>query len=182
MLLLRVAVIFPCVFRFIVKGGKNVVQCHPLLFVHLLFFQCVFCDLLQPMGTITLCKEHCRIMAHVRVIYGSWIWTEESPWPPWASVVMATFWTSQPYEGLRARLRKPQVTANIEKADEGHISVNLGDTIIETATRKVVKEEGRLEVLSLSYGCPIPTFIRALPFACYLIEILRTPLFTNQCV
>ena len=99
------------------------------------------------------------------------IWTEESPWPPWAYVVRATFWTSQLYEGLRAKLLKPRVTPNIEKADGGHIGVQLGDTVIETATGKVLKEEGRLEVLPLSFGCPVPTFMSALPFVCCLIEV-----------
>ena len=65
-----------------------------------------------------------------------------------------------------------RVTPNIEKADGGHISVKLADTVIETATAKVPKEEGRLEVLPLSFGCRVPTFISALPFVCCLIEVL----------
>ena len=88
-------------------------------------------------------------MAHIRVMCGGRIWTEEAPWPPWASVIRAAFWCSQMYEGLRARLRKPPITPNIEKADGGHVSVKLGDAVIEAATRKVAKEEGRPEVLPL---------------------------------
>ena len=38
---------------------------------------------------------------------------------------------------------------------------------------KVLKEEGRLELLLLSYGCPVPTCISALPFVCCLIEVPR---------
>ena len=41
------------------------------------------------------------------------------------------------------------MTPNIEKADGGHISLKLGDTIIETDTGKVLKEEGRVEPLPL---------------------------------
>ena len=104
---------------------------------------------------------------------GSWIGKEESPWPPWAYVVGETFWTSRLYEWLRVRLREPRVTPNIDKADGGHISVKLGDIVIETAIGKVVKEEGRQEVLPLSFGCPVPTFIRALPLVCCLIEVPR---------
>ena len=103
-------------------------------------------------------------MAQIHVMYGNWIWTKESQWPPWARAIRPIFWCFHMYKGLRARLRKPRVTPNIEKVDGGQISVKLGDTVIEAATRKVLKEEGRLEVLRLSYGCPVPTFIRALPF------------------
>ena len=113
------------------------------------------------------------MMPHICLMYGGWIWTEESPWPLWASVIRAIFWCSQMYDGLRARLGKPRVTPNIKKADYGHISVTLGDTVIERATGKVLKEEGRLEVLLLWYGCPIPTFISALLFFCCLIEVPR---------
>ena len=110
-------------------------------------------------------------MAHIRVLYGSWVWSTESPWPPWASVVKAVFWTSDLYQGLRDRLRKPRVTPNIEKADGGHMSLKLGDTIIERDTGKVLKEEGRVELLPLWAGCPVPSFITALPFVCILIEV-----------
>ena len=122
---------------------------------------------------MTMCKEQCRIMAHIRVLYGSWVWSTESPWPPWASVVKAVFWTSDLYQGLRDRLRKPRVTPNIEKADGGHMSLQLGETIIETDTGKVLKEEGRVELLPLWAGCPVPSFISALPFVCILIEVPR---------
>ena len=112
-------------------------------------------------------------MAHIRVLYGSRVWSTESPWPPWASVVKAVFWTSDLYQGLRDRLRKPRVTPNIEKADGGHMSLKLGDTIIQTDTGKVLKEEGRVELLPLWAGCPVPSFISALPFVCILIEVPR---------
>ena len=110
-------------------------------------------------------------MAHIRVLYGSWVWSPESPWPPWASVVKAVFWTSDLYQGLRDRLRKPRVTPSIEKADGGHLSLKLGDTIIETDRGKVLKEVGRVELLPLWAGCPVPSFISALPFVCILIEV-----------
>ena len=112
-------------------------------------------------------------MAHIRVLYGSWVWSPESPWPPWAPVVKAVFWTSVLYQGLRDRLRKPRVTPSIEKADSGHLSLKLGDTIIETDTGKVVKQEGRVELLPLWAGCLVPTFISALPFVCILIAVPR---------
>ena len=112
-------------------------------------------------------------MAHIRVLYGSWVWSHESPWPPWASVVKAVFWTSDLYQGLRDRLRKPCVTPSIEKAHGGHLSLKLGDTIIETDTGKVLKEEGRVELLPLWAGCPVRSFISALPFVCILIEVPR---------
>ena len=51
------------------------------------------------------------------------------------------------------------------------MSLKLGDTIIETDTRKVLKEEGRVELLPLWAGCPVPSFISALPFVCILIEV-----------
>ena len=101
------------------------------------------------------------------------MWSTESLWPPWASVVKAVFWTSDLYQGLRDRLRKPRVTPNIEKADSGHMSLKFGDTIIETDTGKVLKEEGRVELLPLWAGCPVPSFISALPFVCILIEVPR---------
>ena len=110
-------------------------------------------------------------MAHIRVLYGSWVWSPESPCPPWASVVKAVFWTSDLYQGLRDRLRKPRVTPSIEKADGGHLSLNLGDTIIEIDTGKVLKEEGRVELLPLWASCPVPSYISALPFVHILIEV-----------
>ena len=110
-------------------------------------------------------------MPHICVMCGRWVLREESPWPPWAYVVRATFWTSPRYEGLRARLRKPGVTPHIEKADGGHINVKLAH--IETTTTKILKEEGRLEVLPLSCGCPVPTFVSAVLFVCCLIEVPR---------
>ena len=112
-------------------------------------------------------------MANMRVLYGSWVWSPESPWPPWACVVKVVFWTSDLYQGLRDMLRKPRVTPSIEKADCGHLGLKLGDTIIETDTRKVLQEEGRVELLPLWAGCPVPGFISALPFVCILIEVPR---------
>ena len=120
-----------------------------------------------------MCKEQCRIMAHIWVLYGSWVWSPESPWPPWPCMVKAFFWTSDLHQGLRDRLRKPRVTPSIEKADSGHMSLKLGDTIIQTDTGKVLKEEGRVELLRLWPGCLVPSFISALPFVCILIEVPR---------
>ena len=77
-------------------------------------------------------------------------------------------------------LRKPRVTPIIKTADGGQIGINLGDTVIETATGNVSKEEGRLEVLPLSYGCPVPTFITALPFVSCFIEVPRMWTFAVQ--
>ena len=51
------------------------------------------------------------------------------------------------------------------------MSLKLGDTIIETDRGKVLKEEGRVELLPLWAGCPVPSFISALPFVCILIEV-----------
>ena len=53
------------------------------------------------------------------------------------------------------------------------MSLKLGDTIINTDTGKVLKEEGRVEVLPLWAGCSVPRFISALPFVCVLIEVPR---------
>ena len=123
------------------------------------------------MGTVTMCEEQCRIMAHIQGLYSSWVWSTESPWPPWACVVKAAFWTSDLYQGLCDRLPKPRVTPNIEKADGWHMSLKLGDTIIQTDAGKVLKEEGRVELLPLWAGCRVPSFSSALPFICILIEV-----------
>ena len=53
------------------------------------------------------------------------------------------------------------------------MSLKLGDTIIETDTWKVLKEEGRVELLPLWACCPVPSFISALPFVCILSEVPR---------
>ena len=65
------------------------------------------------------------------------------------------------------------MTPSIEKPDGGHLSLKLGDSIIETDTGKVLQEEGRVELLPLSAGCPVPSFISALPFVCILIDVPR---------
>ena len=67
------------------------------------------------------------------------------------------------YQGLRDRLRKPRVTPSIEKADGGHLSLRLGDTIIETDIGKVPKEECRVELLPLWACC----LFRALLVHCH---------------
>ena len=67
-------------------------------------------------------------------------------------------------------LASPCVTPSIEKADGGHLSLKLGDAIIERDTGKVPKE-GRVELLFLWAGCPVSICIRALPFVCILIEV-----------
>ena len=69
------------------------------------------------------------------------------------------------------------MTPSIEKAGGGHMSLKLGDTIIETDTAKVLKEEGRVELLPLWAGCPVPSVISALPFVCILIEVPRMWMF-----
>ena len=53
------------------------------------------------------------------------------------------------------------------------MSRKLGDTIIETDTGKVLKEEGTVELLPFWAGCRVPSFISALPFVCILIEVPR---------
>ena len=118
-----------------------------------------------------MCKEQCCIMAHMRVLYGSRVWSLELPWPPWACVVTAVFSTSDLYQGLRDGLCNPHVTPSIEKAGGGHLSLKLGDPITGTETGKVLKEEGRVELLDLWAGCPVPSFISALPFVCILIVV-----------
>ena len=147
------------------------------MFIGIPFFDCLICVLCMPpaanLGTATICKEQCRIMAHIRVLYGSWVWSPESPLPPWASVVKAVFWTSDLYQGLRDKLRKPSVTPSIEKADGGHLSFKLGDTIIETNRGNVLKDEGRVELLPLWAGCPVPSVISALSFVYIVIEVPR---------
>ena len=65
------------------------------------------------------------------------------------------------------------MTPSIEKADGGHLSLKLGGTIIETDTGTILKEEGRVERLTLRAGCPVPSFISALPFVCIMIEVPR---------
>ena len=65
------------------------------------------------------------------------------------------------------------MTPSIEKVDGGHLSLKFGATIIETDTGKVLKEEGRVELLPLWAGCPVPSFISAMPFVCILIEVPR---------
>ena len=146
-------------------------------FISIPFFNCLICVLCIPvaanLGTLTMCKEQCRIMAHIWVMYGSWVWSPESPWPPSASVVKAVFWTSDLYQGLRDKLRKPRVRPSIEKADGGHLSLKMGDIIIETDTGNILKEEGRVELLPPWAGCPVPSFISALPFVSILIEVPR---------
>ena len=65
------------------------------------------------------------------------------------------------------------MTPSIEKADGQHLSLQLGDTIIETDTGKVLKEAGRVELLPFWGGCPVPSFISALPFVFIHIEVPR---------
>ena len=54
------------------------------------------------------------------------------------------------------------------------MNLKLGDTIIETHTGKNLKEEGRVELLPLWAGCPVPSSISAVPFVCIVIEVPRT--------
>ena len=53
------------------------------------------------------------------------------------------------------------------------MSLKLGDTIMETDIGKVLKEEGRVELLPLWAASHVPSFISAFPFVCILIEVPR---------
>ena len=46
-------------------------------------------------------------------------------------------------------------------------------TALLTDTGKVLKEEGRVELVRLWAGCLVPIFISALPFVCIMIEVPR---------
>ena len=55
-------------------------------------------------------------------------------------------------------------TPSVEKDASGHVTLKLRDSIIETDTGKVLKEEARVGLLPLWASCRVPSFISALPF------------------
>ena len=80
---------------------------------------------------------------------------------------------SEPLFGVPGCMKGCEPSSGSPKSRQLLRKSTVTDTVIETATRKVLKEEGTLEVLPLSYGGAVPTFISALPFVCYLIEVPR---------
>ena len=77
--------------------------------------------------------------------------------------------------GLKALLYCPALLALgvlVPKCNwNGRTASSTTAAILETAKGKVLKEEGRLEVLPLSCGCRVPIFPSARPFVCCLIEV-----------
>ena len=117
-------------------------------------------------------KKQCGIMSHLKVAYGSWSWSEENPWPPWSAVIKSPLWVDPKYERLRNRLQRPVAKPVFEKPDAGLVSIQFATyTQLESGTGKLIVEAGRVEVLAMCCGSPIPSIISSLPFAARAIEV-----------
>ena len=110
----------------------------------------------------------------VKVAYGSWTWTEENPWPPWSAVFKAPLWKEPKYEGLRGLLQKPVAKPVCEKSDTGLVSIQCArESLVESSTGKLIAQSGRVELMAMRCGVPVPSIISSLPFAACIIEVPR---------
>ena len=125
-------------------------------------------------GTIHMAKRQCAIASHLKVAYGSWTWTEENPWPPWSAVIKAPLWKEPKYQGLRGLLQKPVAKPVCEKSDTGLVSIQCArESLVESSTGKLFAESGRVELMAMRCGVPVPSIISSLPFAACVIEVPR---------
>ena len=121
-----------------------------------------------------MAKRQCAIASHLKVAYGSWTWTEENPWPPWSAVIKAPLWKEPKYEGLRGLLQKPVAKPVCEKSDTGLVSIQCArESLVESSTGKLIAESGRVELMAMRCGVPVPSIISSLPFAACVIEVPR---------
>ena len=121
-----------------------------------------------------MAKSQCAIASHLKVAYGSWTWTEENPSPPWSVVVKAPLWKEPKYEGLRGLLQKPVAKLVCEKSDTGLVSIQCArESLVESSTGKLIAESGRVELMAMRCGVPVPSIISSLPFAACVIEVPR---------
>ena len=121
-----------------------------------------------------MAKRECAIASHPKVAYGSWTWNEENPWPPWSAVIKATIWKEPKYEGLRGLLQKPVAKPVCEKSDIGLVSIQCArESLVETSTGKLIAESGRVELMAMRCGVPVPSIISSLPFVACVIEVPR---------
>ena len=121
-----------------------------------------------------MAKRQCAIASHLKVAYGSWTWTEENPWPPWSAVIKAPLWKEPKYEGLRGLLQKPVAKPVCEKCDTGLVSIQCArESLVESSTGKLIAESGRVELMAMRCGVPVPSIISSLPFAACIIEVPR---------
>ena len=123
-----------------------------------------------------MAKRQCAIASHPKVAYGSWTWTEENPWPPWSAVIQAPLWKEPKYEGLRGLLQKPVAKPIGEKSDTGLVSVHCArESLVETSTGKLIAESGRVELMAMRCGVPVPSIISSPPLAaCVMVPRLYT--------
>ena len=121
-----------------------------------------------------MAKRQCAIASHLKVAYGSWTWTEENPGPPWSAVIKAPLWKEPKYEGLRGLLQKPVAKPVCEKSDTGLVSIQCArESLVESSTGKLIAESGRVELMAMRCGVPVPSIISSLPFAACVIEVPR---------
>ena len=118
--------------------------------------------------------RQCAIASHLKVAYGSWTWTEENPWRPWSAVIKAPLWKETKYEGLRGLLQKPVAKPVCETSDTGLVSIQCArESLVESNTGKLIAESGRVELMAMRCGVPVPSIISSLPFAACVIEVPR---------
>ena len=121
-----------------------------------------------------MAKRQCAVASHLKVAYGSWTWIEEKPWPPWSAVIKAPLWKEPKYEGLRGLLQKPVAKPVCEKSDTCLVSIQcVRESLVETSTGKLITESGRVELMAMRCGVPVPSIISSLPFAACVIEMPR---------
>ena len=121
-----------------------------------------------------MAKRQCAIASHLKVAFGSWTWTEENPWPPWSAVIKAPLWKEPKYEGLRGLLQKPVAKPVCEKSDTGLVSIQCArESLVESSTGKLIAESGRVELMAMRCGVPVPSIVISLPFAACVIEVPR---------
>ena len=71
-------------------------------------------------------------------------------------------------------LQKPVAKPVCEKSDTGLVSIQCArESLVETSTGKLIAESGRVELMAMRCGVPVPGIISSLPFVGCVIEVPR---------
>ena len=71
-------------------------------------------------------------------------------------------------------LQKPVAKLVCEKSDTGLVSIQYArESLVESSTGKLIAELGRVELMAMRCGVPVPSIISSLPFAACVIEVPR---------
>ena len=126
-----------------------------------------------------MCMQQCKTVGRLSFPIGSWVWSEDDPFPPWSSCLRAVLWTDYKTKDLRAVLLKPRVNPHLQTVEGGVSTLRTGDvchtTDVDGETGR--SESGTVLVVSMKMDGPVPVAVATLP---YMLMIMEIPRFWTQ--